>query len=149
MGEVMIHVDGRVRSATPGRTAGELLLEAGVPEDELLAATINRHVVGLQTPVWAAEADGVFYIFSAGNAGKVKRLRNSARARLAVCDVRGRLLGDWHEAEAELIHDADEIAKALSALRRKYGVQMWLADLGARLSGRFDKRSYIRARLQN
>jgi uridine kinase len=53
MSEVMIHVDGRVRTAPPGRTAGELLIESGVSQEDLVAATINRHVVGLQTPVWA------------------------------------------------------------------------------------------------
>ena len=99
------------------------------------------------TPVWCAELNGDFFIFSAGNAGKVKRLRNSPRAQLAVCDARGKLLGDWQEAEALVLDESSDITRALTALRNKYGWQMWLADIGSKLTGKFHKRSYIRATL--
>ncbi|MEE2782418.1 MAG: PPOX class F420-dependent oxidoreductase [Pseudomonadota bacterium] len=99
------------------------------------------------TPVWAAFEDDTFYIFSAGEAGKVKRLRNSDKARIAKCDGRGKLLGEWYEAKAYLIKDLTLTDTALAALRRKYGVQMWLADFFARLLGKFNKRAYIAVRL--
>ena len=109
-------------------------------------ATFRKSGDLVATPVWCAEDSGDYFIFSAGDAGKVKRLRNSSRARMAVCDMRGKLLGEWHAAEAEVLSDPGDIERALRALRRKYGVQMWLADVGAKLTGRFDKRAYIRAR---
>lgn len=112
-------------------------------------ATFRKSGAAVATPVWCAESDGDLFVFSAADAGKVKRLRNSDRARLAVCDVRGKLLGGWVDATATLISDSEEIDRALSALRRKYGWQMWLADVGAKISGRYSKRSYIRIRLQN
>jgi hypothetical protein len=62
--------------------------------------------------------------------------------------VRGKLLGDWQEAEAMVIEKSAEISQALAALRNKYGWRMWLADVGAKLTGKFHKRSYIRARLK-
>lgn len=110
-------------------------------------ATFRKTGAAVPTPVWCAEDGGDFYIFSAGNAGKVKRLRNSDRAQMAVCDVRGKVLGEWHSARATTISDPAEIEQALRALREKYGLQMWLADVGAKLTGRFHKRAYIRARL--
>jgi PPOX class probable F420-dependent enzyme len=110
-------------------------------------ATFRRSGVPVATPVWCAEDGGEFFVFSAGNAGKVKRLRNSSRARLAVCDARGGSVGEWHDADAFLVEEPAEVARALGALRRKYGWQMWLADAGARLTGRFDQRTYIRIRL--
>lgn len=110
-------------------------------------ATFRKSGAKVATPVWCAPADGWLYVFSESKAGKVKRLRNSDQAALAVCDVRGRLLGPWHEATAEIIEDAAEIEGALVALREKYGWQMRLADLGARVRGRFNARAYIRARL--
>jgi PPOX class probable F420-dependent enzyme len=112
-------------------------------------ATFRRSGAEVATPVWCAPAADDLYVFSAGDAGKVKRLKNSDRARLAVCDVRGRVLGPWQEASAELVDDPGEVRKALVALRSKYGWQMRLADLGARLTGRFQRRSYIRIRLTN
>ena len=82
------------------------------PQSELAGApyvslsTYRKTGAPVDTPVWCAADGDDFFVFSAGNAGKVKRLRNSPRARLAVCDVRGGLLGDWHDAEAylSLIH---------------------------------------------
>ena len=110
-------------------------------------ATFRKSGVAVRTPVWAAADGGALFVFSAGNAGKVKRLKNSDRAEVAVCDVRGKVLGDWHPASARLATEAAEIDQALRALRRKYGWQMWLADLGSRLTGKFDKRAYIRVEL--
>jgi len=46
-----------------------------------------------------------------------------------------------------VISEPQEVARALAALRRKYGFQMRVADIGARLTGRFNKRAYIRVRL--
>lgn len=110
-------------------------------------ATFRKSGAKVATPVWCAPDRDWLYVFSESKAGKVKRLRNSSNAELAQCDLRGKLLGPWHPAQAELIDDPQEIDRALQALRRKYGWQMWLADTGARLTGRFNARAYIRARL--
>jgi PPOX class probable F420-dependent enzyme len=128
--------------------------EQGIAEEAALRraryvslATFRRSGAEVATPVWCAPDGGDLYVFSADDAGKVKRLRNSDRARLAVCDVRGKVLGPWFDATAEILDDPEAVQRALSALRRKYGWQMWLADVGARLTGRFDRRSYICIRL--
>jgi PPOX class probable F420-dependent enzyme len=110
-------------------------------------ATFRRNGDRVATPVWCAPDGADFYIFSAGNAGKVKRLRNSNRAALATCDYRGNLSSGWVDATAVLLQDDRDIARALRALRRKYGWQMWIADTGAKLTGRYYRRAYIRVRL--
>ena len=107
-------------------------------------ATFRKNGAMVATPVWAAADGDAFYVFSAGDAGKVKRLRSGDRAQLAVCSVRGRLEGDWVPARAVLIEEPAEIDRALTALRRKYGAAMWLTDLLSRLTGRYDERAYIR-----
>jgi PPOX class probable F420-dependent enzyme len=110
-------------------------------------ATFKKSGEPVATPVWCAPDGGVLFVFSAADAGKVKRLRNNGRARLAVCDVRGKVLGDWQDADARLVDDPAEVTRALRALRRKYGWQMRLADALARLTGRFERRAYIRVLL--
>ena len=110
-------------------------------------ATFRRSGDAVRTPVWMAASGGAHYVFSAGNAGKVKRLRNSDQAEVAVCDVRGKVLGSFYPASARLLTEAAEISEALDALRRKYGVQMWLADLGSRLTGKYHRRAYIRVEI--
>ena len=106
--------------------------------------TYRKDGRGVDTPVWFAGGDGTYYVFSAGNAGKVKRLRRASRARVAACDVRGRLLAGWIPADAYLLSSREDVAAALADLRRKYGWQMRVADAMAKLSGRFGKRTYIR-----
>ncbi len=111
-------------------------------------ATFRKSGVPVATPVWCAAAGEDFYFFSAVQAGKVKRLRNGDRAQLAVCDVRGKRLSGWADARAVVLGDPADVARALAALHRKYGWQMWLADAGPKLTGKFHKRAYIRARLE-
>ena len=112
-------------------------------EPYLSLATFRKSGVAVETAVWCAESDGRLWVFSAGDAGKVKRLRNSSRARVAPCDMRGRVGGDWVDATAQLVDDADAITRAHAAMRRKYGWQMWLGDFFSGLSGRKDRRAWI------
>lgn len=109
--------------------------------------TFRRDGRAVATPVWSAPANGHLYVFSAGDAGKVKRLRNNMVVEIAPCDMRGKLLGPWTEGTAVCFDDPAEIDVALTALRKKYGWQMRLADWGAKLTGRFNRRAYIRISL--
>ena len=110
--------------------------------------TLRKSGVGVATPVWFAEQDDVFYIFCAGAAGKVKRLRNSARSRIAACTATGRRTDAWLDTEASLLTAPAEMERALAALRRKYGWRMRLMDFASRLSGKMRQRVYIAVRLR-
>jgi PPOX class probable F420-dependent enzyme len=89
----------------------------------------------IATPVWFAEAEGVIYIYSLSTAGKVKRVRNNPRVRIAPCDIRGRITGQWVEAEARILGGAeDEVAHQV--LNRKYGWVKRLGNFFSRLRGR-------------
>jgi PPOX class probable F420-dependent enzyme len=106
-------------------------------------ATYRRSGAEVKTPVWIAAVADRYYVFSAGDAGKVKRLRATPRIRLAACDLRGNLKSNWAEGEARIVTERAVIAAALQALRSKYGMQMLFTDFFAKLSGRFRKRAYI------
>jgi uncharacterized protein len=106
-------------------------------------ATFRRNGIEVKTPVWIAEAQGRCYVFSAGDAGKVKRIRATTRVRLAACDLRGNVRSEWIDGEARIVSEPTVVAAALQALRAKYGVQMRFTDFFAKLSGRFGKRAYI------
>jgi PPOX class probable F420-dependent enzyme len=106
-------------------------------------ATFRRSGAEVRTPVWFAAVDDRLYVFTAGDSGKVKRLRHSPRARVAPADVRGHVRGAWSEAAVRLVTEPAVIDRAHAALRAKYGVQMWLGDLFSRLSGRSARRAWI------
>ena len=109
----------------------------------LSLATYRASGAEVATPVWFASVDGTLYVFTAGDSGKVKRLRRSSRARIAPCDARGNAQGPWRDASARLVTDLGPIARAEAALRKKYGWQKWLLDLGSRLTGRRARRAWI------
>ena len=110
-------------------------------------ATFRRSGAEVKTPVWFAAADGKLYVFTAGDSGKVKRLRHSSRVRIAPSDVRGRVRGVWWDAAARIISEVRAIERAHAALRAKYGWQMSLTDLLSRLTGRIQRRAWIEIEL--
>lgn len=112
--------------------------------DYISFATRKRSGEFVQTPVWFAPMDGSYYLFSAGDAGKVKRLRNFSESRIAPCTMTGRVTGDWMDTEAFLLDTPEGEAAALKALHRKYGLKMKLTDLLSSLSGKKSRRAYIR-----
>ncbi|MEM7018875.1 MAG: PPOX class F420-dependent oxidoreductase [Pseudomonadota bacterium] len=111
-------------------------------------ATFRKNGNAVKTPIWFAQIGEAYYAFSAGNAGKVKRLRNSSKSRVAPCDARGKVLGEWIDSEALIILDTDEIEQAYQALRQKYGWQMRLLDFFSHLAGKIKQRSVIAIKLQ-
>jgi len=106
-------------------------------------ATYRRDGRAVQTPVWFARRGERLYVFTENDAGKVKRLRNGPRARVAACNVRGRLRGDWIEARGRVVDDPGAERDAYAALRAKYGWQMTLVDFFSRLTGRIDARAIV------
>lgn len=112
----------------------------------LSLGTFRRNGAVVRTPVWFAESEGCLWVFTAGNAGKVKRLGNDPRCELARCDAWGGHVGPWVEAYGERILEAETAAQGYRALRSKYGWQMVLTDVLSRLSGRFHQRAMLRIR---
>ena len=107
-------------------------------EKYLNLATYRRNGQEVRTPVWFAGAGPLYYLFSAGDAGKVKRIRANGRAKVVSCDARGGITGEWFEASARLVDEATEIQQAYRALRRKYGSERPLAGVPRR-SGRLGR----------
>ena len=106
-------------------------------------ATFRRSGAEVRTPVWFAAMDGKLYVFTAGESGKVKRLRRSSRARVAPSDVRGGVRGEWWDVAARLVTEPGLIERAHAALRAKYGWQAWVGDVFSRLTGRIRRRAWI------
>jgi PPOX class probable F420-dependent enzyme len=89
--------------------------------------TFKKSGEGVKTPVWFAaeptvglDASGAkLYLYTIGVSGKVKRMRNNPRVKIAPCDIRGKVLGDWVEARAEFL-TGEDAAHAMRLLNKKY-----------------------------
>lgn len=97
--------------------------------------TFRKTGVGVRTPVWFAQEGNTFYIYTLPNLGKTKRIRNNPKVRIAPCDMRGNLRGEWLDATARIC-DGSEAAHGQELLRRKYGFMKVIGDFFSRMRGR-------------
>jgi PPOX class probable F420-dependent enzyme len=110
-------------------------------------ASYRRDGREVRTPVWVARDGAELVVYTNRNSGKVKRIRREGRVRLAACDARGKVRGEWLEASARLRDEPAARERGITAIVRKYGWQAQLVMLGARLFGRWPDRAVIGIRL--
>src|SRR5437868_15211373 len=84
--------------------------------------TYRKNGQAVRTPVWFAESDGQLYVYTLADAGKAERLRNNPRARIAPCDMRGRVSGEREDAEAGVVQ-GEEAARANALPGHEYGMK--------------------------
>lgn len=110
-------------------------------ESYVRLTTFRRDGTPVATPVWiVADGDGHLLVVSAPEAGKVKRLRHTARVLLTPCDYRGRVAPGAVEVEgnAVLFDDPVRVAQLHRLLAGKYGLLARAIQLGGRLRHRRD-----------
>lgn len=86
--------------------------------------TFRKNGAGVRTPVWFAADPTIdlrsraarLYIYTIENTGKVKRVRNNPRVRVAPCSRTGVVKGDWIDANARVVKggEADHGSKLLT-----------------------------------
>ncbi len=89
--------------------------------------TFKKNGDGVKTPVWFAadpsasldSSAAKIYAYTIGVSGKVKRVRNNPRVKITPCNMRGKVLGEWVEARAEII-SGEEAAHGMQLLNKKY-----------------------------
>ena len=98
---------------------GDNKLAAFADQNYISLETYRKNGQAVRTPVWFAESDGQLYVDTLADAGKAKRLRNNSRVKIAPCDMRGRVTGEWSDGEARFVQ-REEAARANALLDRKY-----------------------------
>lgn len=102
--------------------------------------SFRKNGQGVSTPVWfvadpVGAAPKTLYIYSTADSGKAKRIRGNSRVRIAPCDMRGHLLGDWIEARAEIVA-GEEARRGMLLLDKKYKPWRQILDFFSRFSRR-------------
>jgi hypothetical protein len=100
--------------------------------------TFKKSGDGVKTPVWFAadpsasldSRDAQLYVYTIGVSGKVKRIRNNGRVKIAPCNARGGVLGEWVDARAEIV-TGEEAARGMQLLNKKYVPWKQLLDFFA------------------
>lgn len=89
---------------------------------------------GVRTPLWFVEDNGSLYFYTVAHSYKVKRIRNNPRVRVAPCNARGKVKGEWVDATARRL-DAAEARRADDLLNRKYGLFKRTLNFLAKIRG--------------
>ncbi|WP_433530691.1 PPOX class F420-dependent oxidoreductase [Micromonospora sp. CA-263727] len=101
-------------------------------EKYILLTTFRKDGRAVPTPVWAVRDGDALAVWSAADAGKVKRIRRSGEVTVAPCDVRGRPHGAAVPARASL-YDPGATDRIRGLIKQKYRVIGRLSLLGSRL----------------
>ena len=94
----------------------------------------RRNGQGVRTPLWFVEDDGALYFYTVAHSYKVNRIRNNPRVRVAPCDMRGNVRGEWLDATARRL-DVAESRRANELLNRKYGLTKRILNFLAKIRG--------------
>ncbi len=112
-------------------------------ERYVLLTTFRRNGTPVSSPVWIAPlSDSELCFTTSGDAGKVKRIRHTARVTIAPCDIKGRLKPGGQEVpgSARVVTGSD-FAPVERAIAAKYGIQYRLVVWSGRLTSLFKRKS--------
>jgi uncharacterized protein len=105
----------------------------------LLLTTFTKDGRAKSTPIWAAPDGDRLLVITEEGSWKVKRIRNTPRVTLAVCDLRGNPKSEAIDATATIL-DKSQTGLVYDAIGKRYGL------LG-RVFNLFSK--YVRNGMQN
>jgi uncharacterized protein len=100
----------------------------------VLLTTFTKDGRPKPTPVWAASDGDRLLVISEAKAWKVKRIRNTSRVTLAVCDIRGRPKSEPIEATATIL-DKAQTGAVYDAIAKEYGLIGRVFNLFSKLRG--------------
>jgi PPOX class probable F420-dependent enzyme len=105
----------------------------------LLLTTFTKDGRPKPTPIWTAPDGERLLVITEEGSWKVKRIRNTPRVTLAVCDMRGNPKSDAIDATATIL-DKSQTGLVYDAIGKRYG-------LVGRVFNLFSK--YVRNGMQN
>ena len=105
----------------------------------LLLTTFTKDGRPKSTPIWAAPDGDRLLVITEEGSWKIKRIRNTPRVTLAVCDVRGNPKSEAIDATATIL-DKSQTGLVYDAIGKRYG-------LVGRVFNLFSK--YVRNGMQN
>ena len=100
----------------------------------VLLTTFTKDGRPKPTPIWIAPDGDRALVITEKNAWKVKRIRNTPRVTLAVCDMRGNVKGEAIEAVASVMDDS-QTESVYQAINKRYGIVGRIFNFFSKLRG--------------
>ncbi|MFZ4374149.1 MAG: PPOX class F420-dependent oxidoreductase [Mycobacterium sp.] len=100
----------------------------------VLLTTFTKDGRPKPTPIWIARDGDRALVITEKNSWKVKRIRNTPRVTLAVCDMRGKVKGETIEAVASVLDDS-QTERVYQAINQRYGLVGRIFNFFSKLRG--------------
>lgn len=100
----------------------------------VLLTTFTKDGRPKPTPIWIARDGDRALVITEKNSWKVKRIRNTPRVTLAVCDMRGKVKGETIEAVATVLDDS-QTERVYQAINERYGLVGRIFNFFSKLRG--------------
>ncbi|NBQ43087.1 MAG: PPOX class F420-dependent oxidoreductase [Mycobacteriaceae bacterium] len=100
----------------------------------VLLTTFTKDGRPKPTPIWIARDGDRALVITEKNAWKVKRIRNTPRVTLAICDMRGNVKSETIEAVATVL-DESQTETVYQAINRRYGIVGRIFNFFSKLRG--------------
>jgi len=106
--------------------------------------TFRKNGVGVKTPVWFANDENAFYVWTEANSGKAKRIRRDGAIKITPSTASGKPVSEWVNAQATADSSPEALAHIIKLMKNKYG----LAFFGFRLMGKLRKAKYTAIKIE-
>lgn len=90
------------------------------PQKYISIETYRKDGTPVQTPVWFVVKNEQLYIVTRDKTGKIKRIRNNQKVKIATCTIKGKITGQWIQGSAKILTDS-ETQEAVDWRDKKYG----------------------------
>ena len=98
--------------------------------------TLRKNNSVVQTPVWFVIYKDMIHVVTREDTGKIKRLRNNNKVRIALCNFKGDVKGQWVSGIVAF-SSTEDMQKVLELRREKYGFIERIARFASRNKGGF------------
>lgn len=89
-------------------------------EKYISVETFRKDGTSVKTPVWFTIKDNLIYVVTRDQTGKVKRLKNNNKVKIATCNIKGKISGKWSSGTVEILGE-QETKDAVKRRDKKYG----------------------------
>ncbi|MFB5624324.1 MAG: PPOX class F420-dependent oxidoreductase [Nitrosopumilus sp.] len=98
--------------------------------------TYRKNNQPVRTPVWFVVKDDLIYVVTRSKTGKVKRLKNNLQVKFALCNIKGKVTGEWISGTATILNE-EETKEAVKRRDKKYGFMAKISKLLSKSKGGF------------
>jgi len=96
--------------------------------------TYRRNNQPVRTPVWFVIKNDLIYVVTRDQTGKAKRLKNNQQVKIATCNFKGKVTGDWVSGTAKILAE-EETKEVVKWRNKKYGFMAKIAKFLSKSKG--------------